>query len=263
MGNSALVRIRSNTILGPLDCFGNTPAPTRSPPGGFNTATSFSGQCASGFQEGSSEPARPERCRGRMKRILVVTLGLAALLAGPAAAKGPVKATITGPGLDRAIVLAGDAEGNAGSRFGRFVEQSGFFPQVFRQTPDSTSRVRPSGRLGPRYDVVYLVPGPNNDDSTVRQELYPFAAIGPVTYTRPGQPVFPTEGMTTHGGWYRSPYSLRRTLVSLGFPAKAPSLKQSGLGVGAWAGIAAGALALAAATALLIRRRRGSGEAPA
>ena len=150
-------------------------------------------------------------------------LGLAIVLAGPAAAKGPAKVTITGPGLSRAIVLGGDAEGNMSSRFGRLVELSGFFPQVFRQSPDSTSRVRPPGKLGPRYDAVYVVPGPNGTTATVRQQLYPYASRGPATYARPKQPVFPSEGMTTHGGWYRSPVALKRALISLGLPAKAPA----------------------------------------
>jgi hypothetical protein len=194
-----------------------------------------------------------------MKRLLVVAVGLAALIAGPATAKGPVAASITGPGLDRAIVLAGDAEGNTSSRFGLFVQQAGFFPQVFTQTPDSTSRVRPQGTLGPRYDVAYRVPGPNNDTWTVRQELYPFAAGGPVTYIRPGQTIF--TSMQTHGGWYRSPLSLPRTLVSLGLPSRPPAVKESGLGPGAWAGIAAGIAIAVGAAAMLIRRRHGDAAA--
>ena len=195
-----------------------------------------------------------------MKRSLVLALGLAALLAGPATAKGPGKATITGPGLHEAIVLAGDAEGNMSSRFGRFVQQVGFFPQVFVQSPDSTSPVQPAGRLGPRYDVVYAVPGPNSDTWTIRQDLYPFAAAGPLTHVRPGQVIF--TSMKTHGGWYRSPFSLPRTLVSLGFPERAPKLKESELGAGAWAGIGAGC-ALAFGVGVVLLRRRDSGEAPA
>ena len=196
-----------------------------------------------------------------MKRSLALALALvfAGVLAGAAAAKGPVAATITGPGLGKAIVVGGDAEGNVSSVFGRFVQQVGFFPQVFTQAPDSTSRVRPRGVLGPRYDVAYRVPGPNNDIWTVRQELYPFAAAGPVTYVRPGQTIF--TSMRTHGGWYRSPLSLPRTLVSLGFPARAPSLKESGLDAGAWAGIGSGtALALCAAAAIVVGRRRNPGR---
>jgi hypothetical protein len=197
-----------------------------------------------------------------MKRSLVLVLVLAVACCGQAAAKGPVAATITGPGVDRAISIGGDAEGNVSSPFGVFVEQVGYFPQVFTQTPDSTSRVAPAGRLGPRYDVAYRVPGPDGKARTVRQELYPFAAIGPVTHMRAGQPVFPTMGMSTHGGWFQSPYGLRATLVTLGLPAKAPSVKQSGLGAGAWAGIAVGAFVLAGAATLLLRRRK-SGESPA
>jgi hypothetical protein len=158
-----------------------------------------------------------------MKRSLAVMLGLAVVLAGPAAAKGPTKVTITGRGLSHAIVLAGNAEGNMSSRFGRLVELTGLFPQVFRQSPDSTSRIRPPGKLGPRYDAVYVVPGPNGTAATVRQQLYPYASSGPITYARPKQPVFPSEGMTTHGGWYRSPVALKRALISLGLPAKAPA----------------------------------------
>jgi hypothetical protein len=93
-----------------------------------------------------------------MKRLLVLALALAGVFAGAATAKGPTAATIRGPGLDRAIVVGGDAEGNVNSAFGRFVQQAGFFPQVFTQTPDSTSHVRPQGALGPRYEVAYRVP---------------------------------------------------------------------------------------------------------
>jgi hypothetical protein len=76
-----------------------------------------------------------------------------------------------------------------------------------------------------------------------------------VTYVRPGQTIF--TSMKTHGGWYRSPFSLRRTLVSLGLSERAPSLRQSGLGPGAWAGIATGIAVAVGAAAMLIRRRPG------
>ncbi len=196
-----------------------------------------------------------------MKRILVLTLGIGLVLVGSAAAKGPTSATITGPGLSKPIVLDGDSEGNSSSRFGRLVEQSGWFPEVYRQTPDSTTRVRPRGLLGARYDAVYLVPDGNGKASTIEQELYPFAVGGPVTHVRPGQQVF---GSPTHGGWYRSSPALRGTLRGLGLPAEAPSFRSSGLGAGAWAGIAVGiALALSIAQAAAARRRRTAPGRPA
>jgi hypothetical protein len=49
--------------------------------------------------------------------------------------------------------------------------------------------------------------------------MYPYARGGAVTFTKPGQPIF---GMSARGGWYRNP-ELKRTLVSLGLPASAPS----------------------------------------
>jgi hypothetical protein len=155
-----------------------------------------------------------------MKRILfVVVLGL--VLAGSAAAKGPSKVTITGPGVTEPIVLRGDPESNLGSRFGRLVDQSGWFAKVFSQVPDPTSRTRPTGRLGPRYDATYVVPIGGDATRIVRQELYPFAVGGPVTRLRAGQPVF--VGQVTHGGWYRAPVALRRTLVAIGLPSTAPA----------------------------------------
>jgi hypothetical protein len=198
-----------------------------------------------------------------MRRTLVLTLGLAALLSGTAAAKGPTAVTITGPGLDDPVELAGDAEGNTSSRIGRLVEGSGWFAQAFQQTPDSTSRTRPEGRLGARYDAVWSVPGPDGKTRTIKQQLYPFAAAGPVTYVAPNQTLFPSEGMTTHGGWFRAPVALRPMLAALGLPKRAPALSESGLGAGAWAVISAGiALALGAATTFVAHCRR-SGQAPA
>jgi hypothetical protein len=55
-------------------------------------------------------------------------------------------------------------------------------------------------------------------ESTIRQDLYPYAKDGPVTYTRPGQRFFETE--TTRGGWYRASTALKETLVQAGLPAR-------------------------------------------
>jgi hypothetical protein len=105
--------------------------------------------------------------------------------------------------------------------------------------------------LGPRYTIVWTVPGPPGPAThRVRQDLYPYARGGAVTYTKPGQPIF--EG-TTKGGWYRNA-ELKNTLVALGLPARAPST--SGVSAALIGGLAAGA-ALLAAAALFWRRQRG------
>jgi hypothetical protein len=155
-----------------------------------------------------------------MRRYLVAAAVVALALPALAAAKGPVGATISGPGLDARIVVRGDGEG-PGTALGNLATGSGFFPQMFGQTPDPTFVSRPSGSLGPRYRIVYVVPGPNGSASRVVQLVYPYARSGAVTYMKPGQPFWETE--QAHGGWFRASPSLKRMLVRAGLPAKASS----------------------------------------
>ena len=190
-----------------------------------------------------------------MRRPLLVAAALAAILALPAtaSAKGPSGAKITGPGLDHAITIDGYGEGDSSSPLGILVTEAGFFPQAFQQSPSSTTRTRPAGRLGPRYSVTYTVPGPNGD-STLRQDLYPYAANGPASFMQPGQKFWDTQ--LTPGGWYRGTFVLKNMLVKAGLPAKAPAPRSTrahnvGVALGTGAGVA-----LAAGLLLLYRRRR-------
>ena len=57
--------------------------------------------------------------------VLIVALALPAL----AGAKGPVGASISGPGLDRALTVHGDGEG-PGTALGNLTMASGFFAQL-------------------------------------------------------------------------------------------------------------------------------------
>ena len=147
---------------------------------------------------------------------LVVALALPAL----AVAKGPVSASISGPGLDRSLAIRGDGEA-PGNALATLATASGFFAQMLGQSPDPTLASRPSGTLGPRYKAVYLVPGPNDIRSRVIQYIYPYAKPVALTYLRPGQRFW--EGRKAHGGWYRAPASLKRVLVRAGLPASARS----------------------------------------
>ena len=153
-----------------------------------------------------------------MRRYLVAAAVVALVLPALAAAKGPVSASITGNGLERTLTIAGDGEA-VGTQLGALTMRSGFFPQMFGQTPDPTLRTRPAGRLGPRYTVVYVVPGPNDIQSRVVQRVYPFAKPVALSYMKPGQPFW--EGETTHGGWYRASLALKRILIRAGVPATA------------------------------------------
>jgi hypothetical protein len=191
-----------------------------------------------------------------MRRALLLAAALTALLSFPAAAtaKGPSAASISGPGLRHAVNVEGYGEGGNNTALGILVRDGGFFPQAFGATPAATTS-RPVRRLGPRYGVTYTVPGPNGD-STLRQDLYPYAVKGPVTYMAPAQTFWGTQ--STPGGWYRGTAALKRALVKAGLPSRPPRNKaraqrKIGVAVGAGAGVALAAGALA-----LFRRRRRS-----
>ena len=188
-----------------------------------------------------------------MRRLLILaTLAVVAALAAsaPVAAKGPSTASLSGPGLDRALPVQGDGEGGAGTPLGSLVMLGGYFPQVFATTPDPTVRARPSGDLGPRYLVVYRVPGPSSGLGTLVQDVYPYAKPSPVTYMRPGQRVW--SGMRTRGGWFVAGPGLKAALVAAGLPKSAPPASAASF---PWAWTLAGVAAVVALLVLAWRRR--------
>jgi len=152
-----------------------------------------------------------------MRRYLVAALTVALVVPALAAAKGPAGASISGPGLERTLTITGDGEG-LGTQLGGLAMKSGYFAQMFGQTPDPTLRTRPAGTLGPRYTVIYVVPGPNNIQSRVVQRIYPFAKPVALTYMKTGQPFWQTD--RTHGGWFRASLALKRILIRAGVPAQ-------------------------------------------
>jgi hypothetical protein len=178
-----------------------------------------------------------------MRRSLILVLAAALAVPAAAAAKGPESATIDGPG--GSITVSGDGEGGPGTPLGNLVENGGFFPAVFARSPDPMLARRPSGDLGPRYTVTYVVPGPGGD-SRIVQDLYPYAQPRAVTYMRPGQRFW--GGEQTHGGWYVATGDLT---TSVGLPEAAPT----GGGSSRWRW-AAGALAAAVALAVVVLYRR-------
>jgi hypothetical protein len=104
--------------------------------------------------------------------------------------------------MSRALAVVGDGE-VTGNALGSLAQTSGFFAQMFGQTPDPTLASRPGVVLGPRYKVVYVVPGPNALRSRVVQWVYPLARGGALTYLRPGQRFW--NGQRAHGGWFQAP----------------------------------------------------------
>lgn len=191
-----------------------------------------------------------------MKRVLVLLAIGALALPATAAAKGPSGAEIEGPGTGGGIEITGTLEPT--SNLMLFSTWSGFFPAVFRQTPDPMLEARPEGDLGPRYEVTYTVPGPNNETFTIEQDLYPYAKRGPVTYMKPGQKIF-EQPDGTRGGWYMAEIALKDLLVDEGLPATPPTKTSADEGAAFSTGtallLAAAAALLLIATALLFRRR--------
>lgn len=195
-----------------------------------------------------------------MRHAAAVLAGVAALLAPASAlAKGPVEASIDGPGLGSPLTFGGD--GGAvlapGAPLMELAEATGFFPAAFGQAPDPMLPRRPAGDLGPRYVIAYRVPGPGGED-VILQDLYPYAKPVAVTYMKPGQRLFEAE--TTRGGWFATTNAdgrpLLGALVAAGLPRTPPGGDDSPL---PWAALVLGCVVsalLAFAGVAIVRTRR-------
>jgi len=168
----------------------------------------------------------------RPRVLLLAALAACMLLLLPTAAlaKGASAATIDGSGPggpgngpNGPITLRGDGELGTGTDLGTLAELAGLFPAMFGQSPDPMLHAAPAGPLGPHYTITWTVPEGDGAATLIRQDLYPYAAGGPLTYTKPGQRVF---GQGTRGGWYPASDSLRLNLISLGLPDR-PALAAS------------------------------------
>ena len=183
--------------------------------------------------------------------ILLAALSVALLIPAAALAKGPSAASISGPGLGNAHAIKGDGE-TQGTALGQLTLNVGFFPAAFGQQPNPMLPGRPSGKLGPKYTVRYLVPGPSSTVFHITQDVYPYAAGGAVSYMKPGQKIF---DFATRGGWFRGGIALKQTLVQDGLPARAPRATSSSRSMALFVG-APVVLLLAGGAAFFARRRR-------
>jgi hypothetical protein len=166
-----------------------------------------------------------------LRKLIAVTvlavgmsIATAVTLATPALAKGPSQATITGPGLAHTIVVSGNGEPGLPGRLATLAGQTSLFTVLFGANetglpaPVGLHTPLPQASLGPRYTVIYTVPGvtppPGEQFGRIRQDLYPLAAGGPVIYTPPGQAGFGQPLQAT--GWFRGGPGLTGTLAQLG-----------------------------------------------
>ena len=218
-------------------------------------------------------------------RVLAVAALAALLLLVPTAAqaKGATAATIDGGGPGGLpggpITLRGEGEPGSGTDLGMLAEGSGMNAVVFGADPGAVLKAAPTDRLGPRYTITWTFPDPNGGkDRQVRQDVYPYAAGGPVTFTPAGQPVL---DITTSGAWYQGFDGFRAQLIELGLPNRDPLTSATPATAApspapaspepapatpaspppAWprlAAVVAGFLVLAAGAALALRRRPGT-----
>ena len=152
-----------------------------------------------------------------MKRLLFLIAVAALALPATASAKGPSEATITGPGLGKAIRITGpEAEG---SPLMDLAEAAGFFPAAFGQTPDPMAYARPKGDLGPRYSIDYVVPALTT--GTTRS-----TRISIRTRSRAPGRTWPQASRSstfeTHGGWFTDS-RIKGILVARGLPKAPPT----------------------------------------
>ncbi len=157
-----------------------------------------------------------------MRTRLLTVLAMSALMVGgtatPALAKGPDRVVISGPELTTPITIDGAGEPGSADLLGVLADGSGLFLAMFGPSGGGGELLatRPAGALGPRYTLVYRVPNGNPQPASITQDLYPYAADGPVTYTRPGQ--FGFTGQKALGGWHPMPDSFGALLVRIGLP---------------------------------------------
>lgn len=200
--------------------------------------------------------------------LCVPVLALALALAPPALAKGPLEASLEGPGLEAPLQFGGWTDPGATedpgrAPLGRLAEAAGFFPASFGQsTVGPILAKRPKGDLGPRYTLTYGLGGPEGDEERIVQDVYPYARPHPVTYMAPGQPFY--ETMRTRGGWFvaTSPNAppLDYILRDAGLPRHPPAEFNPATvpwTLVEWSALGASLLLGALVGVLLVRRRGG------
>jgi hypothetical protein len=155
------------------------------------------------------QPEQPEEVPMRWRMpVFISTLGVIVLVwASPATREGTRPGHYHRPGLAKPIIVAGYGEPGSVGNLGELSRLAAvLFVAMFG--PDGENQLviaAPAGTLGPRYDLTYRVPDGTPNGGLVRQDLYPGAAGGPVTYTAAGQPVFGT--VTTVAGSGHRPRS--------------------------------------------------------
>ncbi|MDX1437839.1 MAG: hypothetical protein R3335_13590 [Anaerolineales bacterium] len=191
-------------------------------------------------------------------RVLAKALLLSLLMFGlvfTASAKGPMSATISGPGIDAPVELV---DTTSPDLLFKLMEQSG----IWYGTGDLPRPIEaPAGELGPAYTLTWVNSGPPNESveaRTIRQLIYLQAEGGALIYT-PVQDSLKNWGAGVTG-WFAAPAGLPATMAALGvpLPAAPPSTSFSipTFGPGVYAAFGVAGLVLIALLSARLRTRR-------
>lgn len=162
------------------------------------------------------------------KLVLATACSLVALVgvATPAHAKGPMLAVLEAPGAEPIVLRHG---GSAADPFYELQDQVGFWTAMSPTmgSDGGTIVVTPTGDLGPmlrlRWDdpdatAAALGTRARHGGPNLVQELYPWAAGGPVGFVPAGQQTYDERSVAT---WYRLDDDLPATLAELGMADRA------------------------------------------
>ncbi|HVR79971.1 MAG TPA: hypothetical protein VMS99_16460 [Acidimicrobiia bacterium] len=144
------------------------------------------------------------------------------LIAVPVFAKGPMSATISGPGIDEPIELFDQRQSEQvmHEHIVDLIEQTGLW-----YANQSLERVDPPVEPGQPLMLAWWGGG----EHTIQQVIYLHADGGPVIHTPEGQTALEGWGGEVTG-WFRAPVELGDTLQALGVPVDAPTGSPSVLG---------------------------------
>ena len=169
-------------------------------------------------------------------RVLIAGLVVIStvVMAGSASAKADIiEATITGPGLNGELRIRGAATAGL---WDSGIDDVGGLDDTRASSVEEWGLT--AADLGPRYRVMYRFWG--RGEGLIRQDLYPYAKGGPVTYAPPGQKMTVGIEMVITPGWYRASHPCElcgttpfppekaalqffRYLVDLGLPETNPA----------------------------------------
>jgi hypothetical protein len=134
-----------------------------------------------------------------------VVVAAVMVAAGPASAKGPVAATVSGPGIDDPIDVLDTIS----------ADDTGVWHALSDFADPGVLTSAPGTDLGPRYTLVWEMMSGPEETTPILQHLYLDAEGGPVAHTETGQPV---GDAVTSDRWYRMPNRVRDILAAEGVP---------------------------------------------